>query len=72
MLDFQTTDNQKLIVVVCSDGKVMIDRRVYEQKLGTLLSCKTKKEVYQLATDSYDYIKEHYGNKKIYRPKIIL
>jgi hypothetical protein len=43
MLDVQKTDNKNLLIVVCEDGSVIIDRRVYEQKLGTLLSCQSKK-----------------------------
>ena len=63
MLDVQKTDNKNLLIVVCEDGSVIIDRRVYEQKLGTLLSCQSKKEVYELAKSCQKYLREHYGTR---------
>jgi hypothetical protein len=63
MLDVQKTDNKNLLIIVCEDGSVIIDRRVYEQKLGTLLSCQSKKEVYELAKSCQKYLTEHYGTR---------
>lgn len=63
MLDIQKTDNKNLLIVVCEDGSVIIDRRVYEQKLGTLLSCTSKKQVYELAKSSQHYLEEKYQEK---------
>lgn len=63
MISIQETDNKNLLIVVCQDGKVIIDRRVYEQKLGTLYSCETKKEVFNLAKSSHKYLCEKYSDK---------
>jgi hypothetical protein len=63
MIDIQETDNKNLLIVVCRDGKVIIDRRVYEQKLGTLSSCETKKEVFNLAKSSHKYLCKMYSDK---------
>ena len=70
MIDILHTDNKNILIVVCSDGQVMIDRRVYEQKLGTLISCQTKKEVDQLANSCYSYLKDQYG-QRIRRPRYL-
>ena len=60
MLDIQKTDNDNLLIVVCEDGNVMIDKRVYEQKLGTLLSCTSKEQVFNLAQSSQSYLENLY------------
>ena len=63
MIDVQKTDNENLLIIVCKDGNVVIDRRVYEHKLGTLLSCETRKEVFNLAKSSLKYLNEKYDDK---------
>ena len=49
------------------DGKVTLDRKVYEQKLGALMCCKTADEVLELANNATDYLSSHY-HKEIIRP----
>lgn len=59
MLAFKNMNNST-VTVVCDNGEVIIDRKLYEQKLGTLVSCKTKEEVFQLAKDSKSFLEKHY------------
>lgn len=65
MVTFQKTDNPDLLSVVCSDGIVVIDRRVYEHKLGTLLSCETKEQVFEIATNCQEYLTQNYKTEII-------
>ena len=66
-IDFVDEQNN-IITAHCSDGKVSMDRRVYEQKLGTLLGCSSAKEVYEFAVSSTKYLEEHYKTKNIVKP----
>ncbi len=66
-IDFIDKGNN-IIVVVCNDGKVSMDRRVYEQKLGTLLGCSSSKEIFEIAQSSTSYLEEHYKTKEIVKP----
>lgn len=69
-MDFKRTKDKNRLIAVCEDGKVLIDRRVYEQKLGTLLTCKTRQEVFDLATSCHEYLESNY-NEEINSPAMI-
>lgn len=69
-MEFKQTKDKNRLLAICKDGKVIIDRRVYEQKLGTLLTCKTRQEVFNLATSCQEYLESHY-NKEINPPRFL-
>ena len=57
-----------IMTLTYSDGKVSMDKRVYEQKLGTLLGCLSANEAYEVAMSSSRYIKEKYQTDTIVKP----
>lgn len=69
MIDIQKIENSKnVILAVCKDGKVTMDKKVYEQKLGTLIGCASADEVFEVANSCTNYLKEHYMTENIIRP----
>lgn len=67
-IDFAEDKKNNVITVICDDGFVSMDKRVYEQKLGTLLSCETVEQIYELAVSSTNYLMEHYKTTEIVKP----
>ena len=67
-VDLQYKD-KGFVIVHCEDGSATIDRRVYEQKLGTLCACTSIEQVIELAESSTEYLKEHYKTDDIIAPK---
>jgi hypothetical protein len=67
MITFENGVNN-VIIAICEDGNVTLDKRVYEQKLGTLASCSKTSEVIEVALDCEKYLKEHYKTTDIVSP----
>jgi hypothetical protein len=67
-IEFAENKKDNVITVICDDGFVSMDKRVYEQKLGTLLSCQTTQQIYEVAVSSTNYLEEHYKTKDIVKP----
>lgn len=67
-ITFAEDKKNNVITAICDDGFVSMDKRVYEQKLGTLLSCQTAQQAYDVAVSSTNYLEEHYKTKEIVKP----
>ena len=51
---------KNVVEVITSNGKVTVDRKLYEQKLRTLIDCNTVEEVLELSDNSKNYLEEIY------------
>ena len=68
MVNYEQGEGNRIIAEFRDGGFVSMDKRVFEQKTMSLLSCQTAKEGYDLAVSSTNYLKEHYRTDNIVRP----
>ena len=57
------------IIATFDDGKIILDRRLYEAKLGALAACNTVSEAVQLFEANKAYLMEHYQVNALIEPE---